>query len=334
MGKLVGILVIVAVFWCGWWALASAGMQRGISKWLDVRRSLGWQADVGGIEKQGFPLRLHAQLNDVAIADPNTGVAARMNQLDISAPTYWPGYVTVALPETPITLVTPDLRATLSAKSAAADLRLRPGRALQLQSLGLSGGAWSLDTATDNIVAADTVDLTMAQQATNTPVYALKLNADNLVPGSLARSFIGLSNDWPAVFDLFTADLMVTFDRVWNRRALEQHRPQPRAIDLRRAHFTWGDIEILATGDLTVDEVGLISGALSVKAENWPALLDMVESAGYLPPNMRPQAEQMLKGLAQMAGKTTGLDLTLSFQEGRMSMGFIPLGRAPRVILR
>jgi hypothetical protein len=60
----------------------------------------------------------------------------------------------------------------------------------------------------------------------------------------------------------------------------------------------------------------------------------MVETAGYLPPNMRPQAEQVLKGLAQMTGQTTGLDLTISFQDGRMSMGFIPLGPAPRIILR
>ena len=217
-----------------------------------------------------FPLRLHSRLKDVAVADPTTGVAVSMDRLDISTPTYWPGYVTVALPETPVTLANPNLRATLSAKKAAADLRLRPGTSLQLESLGLSGGAWSLDKGSGSIVAADAIDLTMIQQAANTPVYSLKVNADNLAPGTSSRSFVGLSDDWPATFDAFTADLMVKFDSIWDRRALEQHRPQPRAIDIKRAHFTWGDIELLATGDLTVDEVGLISGALSVKAETGP----------------------------------------------------------------
>ena len=42
----------------------------------------------------------------------------------------------------------------------------------------------------------------------------------------------------------------------------------------------------------------------------------------------------MLKGLAQMSGKTTGLDLTISITDGQMAMGFIPLGQAPRIILR
>ena len=128
--------------------------------------------------------------------------------------------------------------------------------------------------------------------------------------------------------------MTVTFDRLWDRRALERSRPQPRVIDIKLAQFIWGEIELRGTGNLTVDEEGLASGTVTVKAENWPTILDMVGNAGYLPANMRPQAEQMLKGLAQMNGQTTGLDLTITLQAGRMSMGFLPLGRAPRIILR
>ncbi len=334
MGKLVGIVIVVVVVWCGWWVVASAGMQRGISKWLEAQRTLGWQANVGSMRMQGFPMRLHTRLDDIAIADPGTGVAANMDHLDISAPKFWPGYVTVALPNTPITLASPELRADLTAERAVADLRLRPGTSLQLESLGLTGGAWLLDTAVGSIVAADAIDLTMVQQTAETPVYDLRVNAGNLTPGTLPRTFLGLPDVWPNAFDIFAAELTVTFDRVWDRRALEHRRPQPRVINLKLAQFIWGEVEILATGDLTVDEEGLVSGPLSVKVKNWPEILNMVETAGYLPPNMRPQAEQMLKGLAQMTGQTTGLDLTINLQDGRMSMGFIPLGLAPRIILR
>jgi hypothetical protein len=334
MGKLVGIVIFITLVWSGWWVFASAGMQRNISNWLEAQRTLGWQADVGSMQMQGFPMRLHTRLDDIAIVDPATGVAANMDHLDVSAPTYWPGYFTVALPKTPITLASPDLRADLTAERAVVAMRLRPGTSLQLESVGLTGGAWSLDTAVGNIVAADAIDLTMVQQTAETPVYDLKVNADNLTPGTLPRTFLGLPDVRPSAFDTFTAELNVTFDRVWDRRALEIRRPQPRVINLKLAQFVWGKVEILATGDLTVDEEGLVSGPLSVKAKNWPEILNMVETAGYLPPNMRPQAEQVLKGLAQMTGQTTGLDLTISFQDGRMSMGFIPLGPAPRIILR
>lgn len=334
MGKLIGIVVFFAIIWCGWWAVASTGMQRGIARWLDVRRNLGWQADVSSMEKMGFPMRLHTRMKDIAVADPTTGVAVGMDQMDISVPTYWPGYVTVALPQTPITLASPNLRASVTATAAVADLRLRPGRSLQLQSLGLKGGDWSVDTAAGSLVGANGIDLNMAQQAADIPVYDMRVNAVDLVPGQLPRSFLGLSDDWPVAFDTFTADMTVTFDRLWDRRALERSRPQPRVIDIKLAQFIWGEVELRGTGNLTVDEEGLASGTVTVKAENWPTILDMVGNAGYLPANMRPQAEQMLKGLAQMNGQTTGLDLTITLQAGRMSMGFLPLGRAPRIILR
>lgn len=334
MIKLVGLLVVLAILLCGWWAVASNGMQRGISNWLEARRSQGWQAEAAKIQKQGFPLRLHMQLEGLALADPATGAAVTADQLDISTPVYWPGYVTVGLPQTPITLASPKLRATLTAQDAMADLRLRPGTSAQLQSLALNGGAWSLDTVLGRLVSAQTITVSMEQKASAAADYDLKVNADALTPGAIPRAFLGLPDDWPLAFDTFTADLAVTFDRVWDRRALKKRRPQPRAIDLKLAQFIWSDVELLATGSVTVDDAGLATGSVAIKAENWPAMLDMVENAGYLPPNFRPQAEQMLTGLAQMTGKTTGLDLTLTLKEGRMSMGFIPLGRAPRIILR
>jgi len=334
MGKLIGFIVILAILCGGWWAIASTGLQRGISKWFDARRAEGWQADVARIDKKGFPLQLHAQLTDVALADPETGLAVSMTTLDLSAPIYWPGYVTVTLPETPITLASAALRATLTAADAKADLRLRPGTALQLQSLGFAGKAWAIDTAVGSVAGGDSIAVSMTQQTKGQPVYDVRIDAGSLTPGAIPRAFLGLSEDWPLAFDTVTGAMSVTFDKVWDRSAVERRRPQPRVIDLQNMQFVWGPVEILATGNVTVDDAGLATGTVSVKAENWPAMVDMAQSAGYLRPDIRPQVEQMLGGLAQMSGRTDGLDLTISLKEGRMSMGFIPLGRAPRIVIR
>ena len=123
-------------------------------------------------------------------------------------------------------------------------------------------------------------------------------------------------------------------DRLWDRKALGRTRPQPRVIDLRHAELVWGDIALSLSGTIAVAEDGLATGTLSVAAQDWPTMLTMAESAGYIPPNFRPQAEQMLKGLAQMSGNTDALDLDITVKDGKMSMGFIPLGRAPKIILR
>ncbi len=334
MGKLIGVIVIAAVLWCGWWAIASNGMQRGITQWADTRRAEGWQAEIRRVSTLGFPTRLHARLHDVALADPTTGVAVGMDSFDISAPAYWPGYVTVTLPETPITLASPDLTVLATAKAARADLRLRPGTSLELDRVSLRSGAWALDTAGGSLVAADNLTLFLVQQTAGAPVYDMKIVMDGLVPGAIPRATLGLRPDWPLAFEAFTANMAVAFDTVWDRRALDRRRPQPRQITLDLAQFSWGDVTVLGTGDVSVDDAGLATGSLTVKVENWPVLLDMVENAGYLPPNLRPQAENMLTALAGMSGKSDGLDLTIDLDEGQMSIGFIPLGRAPRIILR
>lgn len=334
MGKLVSLVIILATFWVGWWLLASAGLHREITRWFEARRVAGWQADLGSMEKQGFPLRLHAHLTGIAVADPFTGVTVGMDQLDIMAPAYWPGYASVILPQTPIRLATPLVRATLKAPQARADLRLRPGPSLQMQSVMLQSGVWGLKTSLGDQLSAEDMSFSMQQTRAGSPVYDIDANAGALKPGSALRTMLGLPADWPLELDVATADLRVTFDRVWDRSALAASRPQPQAIELTMVEVIWGDAMLRATGDLQVDAQGRASGALTVKAENWPAMLDMAENAGALPDGFRPQAEQILKALAQMTDQTTGLDVTINFTDGRMAMGFIPLGRAPLVRLR
>lgn len=333
MGKVIGFIVVMAILCGGWWAVATAGLQRGIVKWFDARRAEGWQAELGSVTRQGFPLRIAARMQDIAVADPQTGLAVAASQVDLSAPVYWPGYVTVALPETPITIASPNLRMQLQAQAATADLRLRPGTSLALQSLSLQSGVWTVDTGLGSALGADTLSLGAVQQRSGEPVYDITLDTKALTPGLVARSGLGLAQDWPAAFDTVSAAMTVTFDRVWDRRALNRRRPQPRAIQLSNAQIVWGSVEIRASGEITVDEGGLPSGSVSVQAENWPVMLDMAQSAGYLRPDFRPQAEQMLAALAQMSGQSTALDLTITLSEGRMSMGFVPLGRAPRIVL-
>lgn len=330
---MIGLIVVLAVLWGGWWAVATAGLQRGIVKWFDARRAEGSQADLESVTKQGFPLHIAAQLRDVALSDPGTETGIALSRLDLSTPIYWPGYVTVTMPENPITVTRSPLRATVQAQGASADLRLRPGTALALESLALRAGAWTVDTGLGSAMGAQTLSVGAVQQNAGSPVYDVTLDADMLTPGTVLRDGLGIAQDWPAAFETVTAAMTVTFDRVWDRRALSRRRPQPRAIQLSHAQFVWGSVEIRASGEITVDEKGLATGAVSVQAEDWPVMLDMAQSAGYLRADFRPQAEQMLAALAQMSGQTTALDLTITLKDGRMSMGFVPLGRAPRIVL-
>ncbi|MGJ8544273.1 MAG: DUF2125 domain-containing protein [Sulfitobacter sp.] len=333
MRRLIWLICFIALAWGAWWAAASYGMQRSALAWLEARRSFGWQAELGEISRGGFPSQLTLDLRDLALADPYTGLATQLPQIDIATPIYWPGYATVTVPAQPIILSTPSSQVTLTADDAVAKLRLHPGAALQLEDMALTTGPWTLNAPATPLLAAQDMRLAMTQDTGQPDLYHLDLNIDALTPGTLPRSLLRLPDDWPRAFDSFAAQMTVQFDRPWDRSALEQRRPQPRVIKLRRADAKWADLHLLMAADLTVDAQGRGTGKLSLKADNWPAMLDMAQDAGLLPPRLRDQAEGLMRNFAKLSGNRDALDITLSLKDGQMSLGFIPLGQAPRFTL-
>lgn len=340
MGKLVLVVVVFVAVWTAWWFAASIGLQRGIAKLVEARRASDWQAQIGDVQKLGYPLKLHTRLTDVALSPPDlsskngivSAIAAK--RIDISAPTYWPGYAHVRSPFVEFDLSGPNLRAQIGAEDVIADLRLRPGFAGQLDRLSLVGGNWTLELPVAGPIKGTELHVTALQQHAGQPVYDVAIDAAQVTPSQNLRRILGVSENWAAAFETVSARATVTFNQVWDKRALGRARPQPRVIDLRKAELAWGDVSIVLRGNLAVAEDGLLSGALSLQAEDWPTMLNMAEAAGYLPASFRPQAEQMLKALSAMSANPTALDLNISVTDGKMSMGFIPLGRAPRIILR
>ena len=111
-------------------------------------------------------------------------------------------------------------------------------------------------------------------------------------------------------------------------------------LDLAEAQ--WGEMQFQAAGALEVDETGRLDGTLTVRAENWRAILEVAERLSLLPPSTRNAVEQILAlfssapDSADVTGKTKAerINTTLRFRQGQMWAGPLPLGPAPRLILR
>jgi hypothetical protein len=89
-----------------------------------------------------------------------------------------------------------------------------------------------------------------------------------------------------------------------------------------------------AAGELEVDASGIPEGDLSIRAENWRDMIDMAVNAGLLPERMRGTAEGLLDVVAGLSGDPEVIDAELGFSNGRMFLGPLPLGRAPRLLPR
>lgn len=332
MRRLVWSVLVLGLLWSAWWFGIGTALRTGIAGWFDARRAEGWQADLARPALTGFPARVGVVLDDIALADPGTGLAVRMDDLSLTAPAYWPADPRIDLPPTPITIATPQGRGTLQMAQGAIALDTYAGTALALTSLGWTGGAWNAAGPQGDLAQAAGLTLTMTHVADTT--YDIRVAAPGFAPGAALRGPLRVPAEWPVTFDALTAQARLRFDVPWDRRALEDRRPQPRAIQISSAEAVWGDLSLRLAADLTVDAAGVPTGTVNLRAENWPVMLDLAEAAGVIDPRLRAQAQQGLSRLARLSGSPDSLDVQLNLAHGMMAVGIIPVGPAPRLVIR
>lgn len=180
MRRLLISLISLALLWCLWWAAASYGLREGVTALLRDRRAAGWQAEAG-IVQSGFPLHLGTTLEGLTLSDPAAGNALTAERVDLSAPAWWPGYVTMKVPETPMTITLSGQPFRLRAQDAALGLRLYPGPALALERAEVEGGEFLLSTAQGALLSGDGLSLS-ATRETDDPRYALRLETRAVSP--------------------------------------------------------------------------------------------------------------------------------------------------------
>ncbi|WP_424984847.1 DUF2125 domain-containing protein [Microbulbifer sp. S227A] len=333
MRRVLNILVVLGLVWSAYWYGAGYLLRQGVSAWFTEQVARGWQADYSEIYTSGYPLRHITTLISPALADPATGAAWQAEWLNMDSPAIWPGRQTLAFPETAQRLSYFDQTVTLHAQGMDADLHLRPGPDLVVERMALTSGPWAVEDARGEAMAAD--GLVLAMQGTDQPeTYRFNVDAPQFVPGAALRKMLRPTAALPESFESFELDMTVRFDRPWDRRALEDRRPQPVAIDLGLAQAKWGALALFAAGQVTVDSNGVPSGELSIKAENWRDMLALAQGSGAVPDYAIGPAERVLNLLSNMSGNPDTLDVKLGLRDGMVTLGPFPLGPAPYLYLR
>ncbi|AHD08645.1 DUF2125 domain-containing protein [Phaeobacter gallaeciensis] len=327
------LLLIAACVWSLYWAIAGWGLRQGLDGWFAEQQRQGWQADYAALHTTGFPLHHHHRITTPALADPGTGLAWRADWLDIRSLAIWPGTLTLRLPPTPQKLSYFDATTTIQADGLRADLQLAPGSALDLEELRAQSNDWSLKSDDKLDLSGETFALEMSQIG-DPAQYQISARAEGVLPHPLLRQRLAATQGVPDRLDVVAIDMEVHFDTGWDRNAIELRRPQPREITLHLAEARWGPMRIKATGDISLDETGLPEGDLALQVENWQDILQMAETAGNLPPRVRAGIEQVLQVFAGLGGNHRDLDLPLTLKSGYVALGPLPIGPAPRLVLR
>lgn len=333
MRWILGIITTLAVLYAGYWFIGANATERAATQWFEERAQDGWIAETSAIETTGFPSRFDTTFSDIELADPETGWAWNAPFFQIFALSYRPNHIIAVWPNEQ-SIAYPDARLSLKSEDMRASMTFLANTDLVLDTATFEMAGLEIDHSQTgritiekgNIAVRETPEVSLSKD-----VFA-QLQAVTL-PTPL-RSVLDPAGILPDAIEGVSIDATVGFDAQWDRFAIERARPQPTAIDLKMLAASWGPLDLRATGQVSVDAQGIPTGELTIKAKNWRQMLDVVGNANLFPREVLPMIERGLELLSGLSGNAQTLDVPLTFRNGRMAIGPLPIGPAPRIQLR
>ena len=333
MRALLTLIVIATLGWSGYWFVGQRGLEQAFGQWFDTRRAEGWVAETSDLSVLGFPNRFDTSFDDLALADPDTGLAWEAPFFQILTLSYRPNHVIAVWPDDQI-IATPQDKFRVQSTDMRASLVIAPNTALAPERATLTAEFLRVAPLARPDDTTALTALTLAAERNDGASYRLGLSAEGLSPSTPWRARLDPKNTLPAQLAGLRADMTVSFDKPWDRTAIEDARPQPTHIKLDLADAAWGQLQLQAAGEVSVDAAGQPTGEITIKARNWRDILDLAVASGAVPESLAKTLESGLSMMAQMAGNQQTLDIPLGFRNGRVMLGPIPLGPAPVLHLR
>ncbi|WP_028028196.1 DUF2125 domain-containing protein [Gemmobacter nectariphilus] len=323
MRAVLWMAIVALAGWSGWWWFASTAALKVAQDWFTTQQARGWTAAHGTIEVQGFPSRIDLTIDSPDIAPPMGGWGWQAPFVQVLSLSYKPWHLIAAFaPEQ--RLATPAGPVWLNADKLQASLVLVPGPDLALDRFQLAGDGLRLSGLTE--ASAAHLSLATRPAVGLALAHDLGIEARGLMPspGFLARLPPGTA---PSEAALARLDATLTFSAALDRHVADS-RPEITRITLREARLDWGEIKAFVSGDLAPDGAGFAAGALELRLEGGEKALELAIGAGLIPAEARASWQNALTVLAPQG---QALTLPIRLAGGRVSVGPLPLGPAPRL---
>jgi len=324
MRALIWITATLALLYSGYWFIGRGAMQSGAQAFFDNAASQGYVAENNGLAVQGFPSRFDLTVTGPRLADPRSGLEWQAPFMQLLTLSYTPWHMIAAFPPTQ-TIRSPAEEITLGSTRLQASLIVTPGTALTLDRTTLVGSDISAVSTLGWTLAAESLRFATRTDPTRTNTHEIGVEVTRLTPDPALAT---LMPNLPPVIDFARLDAYATFSSPIDRFAGET-RPQLTAFSIREGAFTWGTLQASAKGDLRV-VAGLPEGRIDLSVRGWRDLVSLAVNTGAIQPGIAATATNLMEAFAKASGDADVLEMPLVFAGGRMSLGPLPLGPAPR----
>jgi hypothetical protein len=317
----------------GYWFVGQTAVERGLKSWFTERQADGWVAEYTALETVGFPSRFDTTITGLDLADPATGLAWSAPWFQVLALSYQPQHYIAVWPQDQV-ISNPDHKYMVHADVMKASLVFERGLAFTLDHSAMELEGFKVTRDDGQVVEIRKGVFGTRQSATIENAHDIAFDLAGYKPDLGNLRIMDPQDKLPDEIDGMKIDMTIGFDAPWNRYAIEDKRPQPTLIDLKIIKATWGELDLEIAGKLDVDGAGIPTGDITIKAKNWREILEILINMRLVPADYKSMVERGVAILGAATGDPNNLDLTLSFADGQMSIGILPLGRAPVLKIR
>lgn len=330
MRWLLALILGAAVLWGGYWFVGSRAIERGTVAWFAGQDGM---AQASAVSVAGFPNRFDLTVTEPEIFDPRSGLGWQAPFFQLFALSYRPHHLIAVWPQTQ-TIVTPMETLQLTADRMRASLVLVPGRALQVDRTALVAEALSIDAtpAFEGLTQPWLVEmgeLRLASRQVAGQPERLDLGLE--ITGFTPDTRLAQTADLPGPMEQLLIEARVTLDQPVVLTATTP--PLPEAFEVRNIFARWNGAELRGNGTVKVGTDGTLTGRIDFQADDWRKILALAVTLGLIRPELAPTWEAGLQMLAQQEEPDSRIALPLVFNRGAVSLGPLPLGPAPRLVL-
>lgn len=333
MRILLAVMLLAAAGWSGSWFAGAWLAEHSLAGWLEDRPAAGLVTGHEGIAVRGFPLRFEISIENPQLRDLGSGTAWSAPRITLGAPGYRLTRLAAELPEG-ARFDHPEGGLSLSTGAPAprATLNLSGLRSLVFEDAAVSGDALVFATQDGAQTRLDRLRLSLRRADGGEAHYHLSLAAEELAPDADWLAAEPFRSPPPDVIEVIGLEAALELDAPLDRAGFATY-PPPRltSLTLSETRIQWGSTLLEASGALVIGADGRPEGVIDFSARDWQRLLDAAVALEFVNPEIAQTWERALDFLEE-EGETAGqLDVALRFTEGRMRLGPLPLGPAPRV---
>jgi hypothetical protein len=326
MRALLWVVIAVAVTWGGYWFVGARALESGAQAWFQTQTEAGLVAERSDLSVSGFPNRFDLTVTDLRLADPDTGYGWTAPFVQVLSLSYKPWHIIAAFANQQ-QVRTPWQDLAVASDRLQGSVVIVPGTNLALDRLTLVGDAMRVTSDLGWTASVDTLRFATKQVEPGGKHHEIGLEMLGLGPDPSVTAAVP---DFPEKLEKFRLDAIVTLTAPLDRMAGQSH-PRPSQIDVKEVQLVWGSLVLFGTGSIAAAADGIAEGRIALRLTNWREAIPLAVAAGLITPEVAPTWQNMFALLAAQTGDPEDLDLPLVFAKGRMSLGPLPLGPAPRM---